>query len=235
MNWFKISSYFLVVFLFASCTLLKEGSAYELKNSRYKSTAKGKTEYFWVQFNDSLLSLFPYHNKIDVNKNNPLSFSLNGIPRSDSPPFLNLSKSGFDIDFLTIPFKYRPSVKNFPNQLNTNFSGGIYAGFRSDFYHFYYSTDPVGKQKSEQKHFGLGIGFFSGFGSTAINPWTTQSRVQSEYDGFVFMNGVAGIIAVNKLTFGLCTGIDFLLDKNKSAWIYQHKPWVGLTLGLNIN
>lgn len=227
--------YFLFSFLFVSCNLLKEGNAYELKNSKYKSTTKGTPEYFWVQFNDTAMILYPFQNKKEVNKNNPHYFSFNENSRPDSLSFLNLSKFCFDIDVLTIPFKYRPSVKNFPNQLNTNFSGGVYAGFRNDFYHFYFSTDPVGGQKRELKHFGLGIGLFSGIGSSAINPWTTQNQVQSEYDGFVFMNGVAGIIAVNKLTFGLCAGIDILLDKNKSVWIYQHKPWMGLTVGLNIN
>ena len=227
--------YFVVAFLFSSCNLLKEGNTYELKNSKYKSTTKGNPEYFWVQFIDTAMILYPFLNKIEVNKNNPLYFSFNENSRPDSLTFLNLSKSCFDIDILTIPFKYRPSVKSFPNQLNTNFSGAVYAGFRNDFYHFYFSADPVGGQKRELKHFGFGFGIFSGFGSTAINSWTTQSQVQSEYDGFVFMNGVAGIIAVNKLTFGLGIGIDILLDKNKSSWIYQHKPWVGFTVGLNLN
>ncbi len=59
--------------------------------------------------------------------------------------------------------------------------------------------------------------------------------IQLEYDGFIFMNGVAGIVAVNRLTFGLGIGLDILLDKNKSYWIYQHKPWIGLTVGLNLN
>jgi len=59
--------------------------------------------------------------------------------------------------------------------------------------------------------------------------------VTSEYDGFLLMNGVAGLVAVNKLTFGLGLGIDHLLDKNKKYWIYNHKPWLGLTVGLNLN
>lgn len=231
----KKSFYCIVAFLFSSCNLLKEGNSYELKDSRYKSSINGKSEYFWVQFSDSVMTLFPFRNKIDVNKNTPLYFSFNENSQPGSPSFLNLSKTGFDIDFLTIPFKYRPSVKSFPNQLNTNFSGAVYAGLRRDLYHFFFSTDPVGGKKREVKHVGLGFGLFSGLGSTAINPWTTQSLVQSEYDGFVFMNGVAGIIAVNNFTFGLCIGFDILLDKNKKAWIYQQKPWAGLTVGLNLN
>lgn len=227
--------YLLAAFIFSGCNMLKEGTVYELNNGKYRSTITGKPKDFWVRFNDTAIVLYPYQNKKEVNKITPFHYSFNEASVTDSPSHLNFSRSSFDIDILTIPFKYRLSVKSFPNQLNTNFSGAVYAGFRKDYYHFYFKRNPLGEQKRELKQFGMGLGLFSGLGSTAINPWTTQSRVQSEYDGFVFMNGVAAILAANKLTFGLGLGMDILLDRNKSFWIYQHKPWVGLTVGLNLN
>ena len=31
------------------------------------------------------------------------------------------------------------------------------------------------------------------------------------------------------------SGIDHLMDKNRKLWIYRGQPWIGLTIGLNLN
>ena len=74
-----------------------------------------------------------------------------------------------------------------------------------------------------------------GLGNTIITPTTTNNVISSEYDGIILQKGIAGIIAVNKLTVGLSLGSDNLLDVNQNFWIYQNKPWFGLMLGLNLN
>jgi hypothetical protein len=50
----------------------------------------------------------------------------------------------------------------------------------------------------------------------------------------VFTKGIGTIIGIDKLNFGLVVGWDNLLDKYKTQWIYQHKAWYGVTLGLNL-
>jgi len=84
-------------------------------------------------------------------------------------------------------------------------------------------------------HFGFSGGLFLGLGNTALNPSTTDNNISIEYDGLVLQKGIAGIVAVNKLTIGVSLGFDKLLDKNSKTWIYQNKPWFGLMLGLNLN
>jgi hypothetical protein len=44
------------------------------------------------------------------------------------------SLQSFDLNVLTILFKYRPLVKDYPAQLNTNFNGTLHGGFRKDIY-----------------------------------------------------------------------------------------------------
>ncbi|WP_153798220.1 hypothetical protein [Foetidibacter luteolus] len=146
-----------------------------------------------------------------------------------------LRKNSLDIDAITIPFKYRPVVKGFPNQLNTNFNGAVYVGMRTDIYKISYTQKLSGDYKRTETHFGFSVGAFLGFGSTAVNPWVTQDFISAEYDGFVLNKGIAGIIGINNLSFGLGLGFDNLLDKNRKYWIYQNKPWIGLIIGLNIN
>lgn len=230
----KLSTYVILLFAVTGCGLLKENTVLEMETGRYKNTTNGKTQKVWAQFEDTIIRLYLLQNKNEAEKSNPQLFSFTEVSGPGSA-FLRLKKSSFDIDVLTIPFKYRPSEKGFPNQLNANFSGALYAGLRNDFYHFNYRTNGLGENRRKLTHFGFSFGVFSGIGSSAINPWVTQNQVSSEYDGFLLMNGVAGIVAVNKLTFGLGLGIDHLLDKNKKYWIYNHKPWIGLTVGLNLN
>jgi hypothetical protein len=149
-------------------------------------------------------------------------------------PFKFVSTT-FDLDVITIVFKYRPYTKGFPNQLNTNFNAAEFIGHRRDVYILSYDKNPLNSYERRMNHFAYSIGFFAGLGATQINPFVTGNRVQSEYDGVVFTKGVAGLIGIGNLTFGAAIGLDHLMDKNRKAWIYQSKPWAGFTVGFNIN
>jgi len=56
-----------------------------------------------------------------------------------------------------------------------------------------------------------------------------------EYDGVTWINGFAGIIGIDRASFGLTLGWDNLLDINKQYWTYQGKPWIGMAITLSIN
>lgn len=204
-----------------SCRLLKENGTYELENGRYKQSGENISRKVWVRFEDTTLHLYPLHNSI-ANKEGMTLFSFSEISDSGAK-VLRLKKSSFDIDVLTIPFKYRPSVKRFPNQLDPNFSGALYAGHRNDFYRFSYHRNAIDENRRKLTHLGISYGMFGGISSTAITPWMTEGQVLSEYDGFLFMTGFGALVAVNNITFGLGLGVDFLLDKNDQYWIYQQK------------
>lgn len=144
-------------------------------------------------------------------------------------------KPSFDIDVLTIPFKYRPGTAGIPQQLNTSFQGALYIGGRRDVFRIKYKQTPLGNYRKRFNHLGYSVGVFSGLGSALINESVTAGIVTYEYDGLLLLNGVAGIVGVNNFTLGLAVGTDFLMDRNRREWIYQHKPWVGLVFGLNLN
>jgi hypothetical protein len=84
-------------------------------------------------------------------------------------------------------------------------------------------------------HIGYSVGFFSGFGTARIDEYDTEGALSYEYDGLVNLTGIAVIAAIDKLTAGLTIGVDHLLDKNSGLWINNAKPWIGLSLGLNLN
>lgn len=147
----------------------------------------------------------------------------------------SFNKASFDVDVFTIPLKLRPAQKSVPAQLNANLNGAVYLGFRTDKYVVNYTPSPLRKSTRHINHFGFSIGAFTGLGNTFLSPTNTDSILQQEYDGIVWNKGLAVIFAINHFTVGLALGFDNLLDKNKSIWIYESKPWLGLALGLNLN
>lgn len=147
---------------------------------------------------------------------------------------LKFYRRKFDVDILTIPFKIRPSVKGFPEQLNPNFSAALYLGSRKD---FYWLKNPSRRQENRIRITGLGFGYggFIGIGSVTMNPFVTQNKIAYEYDGFVLTAGAAGIYDVKKINIGIAIGMDHLVDKNREFWIYQNRPWFGVLFGINLN
>ncbi len=146
-----------------------------------------------------------------------------------------LKTGGFDIDVLTVLFKYRPVSSGFPRQLNSDLSGAIYLGYRNDIYRVGYERIPAGYYGRSIRHFGYSFGVFTGIGSTAMNSWVTNDFLSSEYDGMVWMNGIAGLVGIGEITVGIVLGIDILLDDNRKHWIYRNKPWTGFVVGINLN
>ena len=215
-------------FLFTGCSTLQNSSKYELANGTYKLKAENKTTNSYVENSGDTIKIVYLPSK---------SFKL--LPLKTTDTFTAKQKlivPSFDIDILTALLKVRPSIKHIlPAQLNTNFNGNIYVGKRTDIYNINYHKNAIDEYTRNINHFGMSGGIFLGISNTAMNFTTTNNNILAEYDGIVLQKGIAGIIAVNKLTIGLSIGFDNLLDKNKSVWLYEKKPWYGLMLGLNLN
>jgi hypothetical protein len=143
-------------------------------------------------------------------------------------------KHSFDFDVMIVPFKYRPSAEGAPRQLHADANGSLFLGWRTDRFKIKYLKTPSGIKRIPL-HRGLALGAFGGLGATAVNPWTTNYQTQDEYAALVLNRGIAALIGVNNLTFGLSIGWDYLTDRDKNIWIYQNKAWYGITVGLNLN
>ena len=148
-------------------------------------------------------------------------------------PNFRVFRRTFDLDVLTIPFKIRPSVKGFPEQLNPNFSAALYLGRRIDSYHI----KPLRTRKTGSIVSGLGVGYggFIGIGAVTMNPFVTQNAITYEYEGLVLSSGIASIYDAKKFNLGFAIGSDFLVDKNRESWLYHKKLWFGLLFGINLN
>ena len=232
----RYSFFILMIACFSACSVVKETSKQQMVSGIYKVSGY-QSKRFYMLIEDTAFVLYPLNNTI---KNEKLRLDTNSVftlsqGKLISAKPITFSTKSFDFDVLTILFKYRPSVSGFPRQLNTNFNAAGFLGYRTDLYLLSYQKDPLNNYHKSINHFGYSFGFFGGLGATTMNPSVTDNIVPYEYDGLVITKGVTGLIGVGNLTFGLAAGFDHLMDKNRKVWLYQGKPWYGVTLGINLN
>lgn len=221
----------------SSCSVVQKTAKKGLSDGFYTQRINGEKQIMYVDVDEETIHIYSCKlvdkirvvDKIEANLLSPKEI------KGSLKPTTSFSKSSFDVDFLTIPLKFRPTQSDVPSQLNTNLNGAIYLGLRHDRYVVDNISNPIGRLDQNINHFGFSFGAFAGLGNTFMSPTNTNYILQQEYDGIVWCKGVAGILAVNNFTIGLSLGLDHLLDKNQAIWIYQNKPWLGLAFGLNLN
>jgi hypothetical protein len=212
----------LLLLVLNACRSASNSPKYQLSDGRYEfKQGQGKYKKAGIYVIDDSVKIF-----LDENPKQPF------IPEPFKDQFL--IKRSFDVDVITVPFKYRSITAGLPRQLTTDFNGNVYFGYRVDRFRLRYKATPVGWRKT-YNHRGLTVGAFGGIGSTSVTPWTTNNQMTDEYSGFIFTRGLAVMAGINNLTVGLGIGWDYLTDRDRDIWIYQNKPWYGLTLGLNLN
>lgn len=226
----------LILMYVAGCSAVKETSNQKMKSGVYKVPAY-ESKRFYTVVKDSTFTLYPVEkiNNQYVVKGDTNATLILSAHKQFVNPYTTFTTTSFDFDVLTILFKYRPTHSGFPNQLNTNYNGAVFLGYRNDIYRLSYEKDPINKFHRDINHFGYSLGVFAGLGATTMNPSVTSNYIAYEYDGVVITKGITGLVAIGNLTFGLAAGFDHLLDKNRKHWLYQGKPWLGLTLGINLN
>ena len=219
----KILPIFFVVVLLSSCATLKKLPESNLQSDFYKVPGQqGGPGKVYVDVTVDSVKIV----STDSESGKHVSHgALNG------QVFL---KETFDIDVMTVPFKFRPATQNLPRQLTVEFNGSIFLGYRLDRYKVIYVETPVGQVK-KIRHRAVTLGVFGGLGTTSITPWTTNNGTLDEYNGFILHRGISLMGGVNNLTVGVGVGWDYLTDRDKDIWIYQNTPWYGLTLSLNLN
>lgn len=224
----------LVIISFASCVTLERSSNHGFNSGFYQLQSKHKNaENVYVDIPDEKLDVYLEKGK-QPDKNKFLTVSLKPSDSLVISPIVFIKKS-LDIDITAILLKYRPAAYGLPGQLNTDFNVALYAGWRHDNYIIKGKTDPLGKRQNKISNWGYDFGFFTGPGSTPINPFTTKNQITDEYNGLIIQTGFAGFIESNVVSFGISIGVDYLMNSDRDMWIYTNKPWVGFIVGIALN
>lgn len=225
------------LFVLSSCSLLKPSPKNTFVDGFYSQKKEKENKIVYVDVENETLRVHATqktNNKKIIDTLTVCEFYPE-IIKSRVNEKSTFSKHSFDIDFLTIPLKYRFSKYDVPHQLNTNLNGAVYLGHRIDKYAIAYEENPLKESLRTTTHYGFSFGVFTGFGNTAMTPTNTFNRISQEYDGIVWNKGLAGIFAIDNFTVGLALGFDNLLDTNRKLWIYEQKTWFGVAFGLNLN
>ena len=237
---FCVSLGVLCCFTFFSmgCHPLKDSTKYQFSEGYYKTRLNHKrTKKVYVVPEDDSIKIYSLKRigmGLDTTQALKIAFPLHEKPKTFENYYFK--KGSFDFDVLNVLFKFRPGVQGFPPQFNNNILNlAFYVGRRKDFYELKYKLNPLGVYTRSLHHFGYSAGFFSGVGGTRIDEFVTLGRSNIQYDGVVNLSGLALIMAVDKVNFGITAGMDHLLDKHSSAWIYQGRMWLGLSIGFNLN
>lgn len=226
-----------LLLLLQSCKVLELNPRKELSDGYYtERNANGKSKVY-VSIENNAVLIYPVSASNNIKTVDTLHFSKleAKVPTGIAPNSLSLYRLSFDIDLMTMPLKFRFPVKGVPPQLNTPLNGAVFFGLRNDHYTIKYKSNPLHKATRRTVHLGYSFGYFTGLGNTYMSTTTTNNIVENSYYGVVWSNGIAGTIGVNSFTFGLALGFDKLLDSNHKIWAYQNKPWLALTIGLNLN
>ena len=152
----------------------------------------------------------------------------------EKSPWFYYQLTSFDVDLFTIPFKYRFSTAGRPGELITSANLGVYTGIRYDLGRFR-TVSFRSERRSDIQSFSVGLGVVVSIDPVTINEFNTNGRVTNEYEAFGLNYGLATIVGYKSITAGLALGFENIADRNNRLWVYRQKPWLGLTVGININ
>jgi hypothetical protein len=201
---------------------------------KLKSAGKKPKNIYLDVTNDSLkIYSFQKGNKFELSDTSTFyGVNLKSFVPEDLLYNSTFVKASVDIDLSTVLLKFRPASGSVASQLSANANGIFYAGFRKDFFKIKSSFSELHEMSSYIRHTGIDFGLFAGIGITPVSPTMTMNRTTQEYDGIVFQKGFSVFGTYENMSVGLAIGFDNLLSHDKSIWIYNQKPWIGLVLGI---
>jgi hypothetical protein len=227
----------LVLLLSAGCVSLEKLTRHDFDSGFYKLKVQGAaSSRVYVEVAEDSIIVYPV---ISNGKNEfpntatSMSARVSRIKKDNYFYRSSFTNNSVDIDLTSIIFKSRHSRDDVPNQFSADLDVAVYAGFRKDFYNIVSPVHPFHEEKSFIRQIGFDLGVFAGIGSSPVNPTVTNNKVTQEYDAMIFQKGFAGFISINKISVGLAVGFDNLLDKSKSSWIYNQKPYLGLIISVS--
>lgn len=229
----------LILFLAGSCNVLQQGAAHGLVDGHYSHSADGgPARPVYLDVEGDSITAYAVLRADGIRRIDTAAFTVHRLapPQATGPCGANaFVKHGWDLDLMYVLLKYRPAAAAVPPQLNTDINGALYLGYKMDRYTLGCSPDALGRQQRTARERSFDMGGFIGIGATTMNGSVTQDPIDIEYAGMVLTGGVGVFTSIGQLGFGITGGVDHLLDGNGRRWIYQDMPWLGLSIGVNLN
>jgi len=217
-----------------SCRAIEKASIHGFVSGNYNLQSDRKNvQMVYLDITEDEINVHPLTNA-RMGRSNFWTIPLMS-PDSVGVNVMVFKKQSLDVDMTSIVFKHRPSVQGLPVQLTTDLNMALYVGWRHDRYRLVFVQDPLGRAYSKISGRGYDFGLFAGPGATIIGPLNTNTRVVEEFSGMIIQAGFAGFLETNMASFGMSLGYDFLVNPERTYWVYQHRPWVGFIVGIALN
>jgi hypothetical protein len=226
----------IIILMAAGCAPYDKIYSHEFGPGYFKLKGSGEVKgKVYLDMAGDSLTVYPVSGKGKSQSpdiSNPRVINITSIRPGESLYNNTFIKTSADIDLSTVFLKYRIQQGDVPAQLSANINGILYAGFRKDYFKMISHISKINVLNSYVRHTGFDFGFFAGIGITPVTPTVTMGNTIQEYDGIVFQKGFAVFGTFENMSVGISVGFDNLLDNNRSTWIYNQKPWLGLVLGI---
>lgn len=223
-----------ILLIVTGCGVIEKSSRHEFDSGHYRIKRAGiASQQVYVNLDSGRVDVHTVQDKSNIG---PVMLSISMEPNDSLCHYpVTFYKSSLDIDLTTVLLKYRFATPALPMQLNTDFNGALYFGWRHDWYKIRGKTDPLGICRYQSSNRGFDIGLLAGLGSTQVTPFTTGGIGTREYNAPIIQYGLAAFIESNVASFGMAVGYDHLLGSERNIWIYRNKPWLGFVVGLALN
>jgi len=156
----------------------------------------------------------------------------------DNREYIKLNFSAWEMAALTVPFKYRPGLKegeiDVPSQATADFNVSSYFG--RTWGRLAYKNRASEKIKPEGQAFSTGV--FFGFNVVGLDSAKTslqgEKALMNEQTVFGLTTGVGAVYNIYDFDIGLFAGVDFGLGEAGRKWNYSGELWLGFGIGYNI-
>ena len=235
----RLPAVLLVVGLCTSCNVVQQGLVHGLVDGHYRDrTESGPARRVYLDVEPDSLTAYAVVRANGTRRIDTTAGTVHRIaPRQAPGPCVvhTFVKHGWDLDLMYVPLKYRPATAGVPPQLNTDINGALYVGYKTDRHTLACAPDALGRWQRSLRERGFDVGCFVGVGATTMNGSVTREPIDIEYTGMVLTGGMGIFTSIGQFGFGVTGGVDHLLDGNGACWIYQDAPWLGLSIGVNLN
>jgi hypothetical protein len=225
----------LAVVFFTGCVPIGSIAKHELKSGYYKLNSEkiADTKVYADVYEDSIIIFqLKETDSVKPDLSSGIGSKISSIGPDNDLYGSRFIKKSIEVDLSTILTKLRPVTSAVPAQLNSNLNALVYLGARNDIYKIKTYNSVLNKCNSSVRHFGYDAGIFAGIGIVPVNPTVTNDNTNLEYDGIVFQKGIGVFITTDNASVGLTLGFDNLIGGNSINWIYNNRPYLGLTIGI---
>jgi hypothetical protein len=220
--------------IFSRCAPLETIATHDFSSGYYRLDVKdANPSKVYIDLNNDSLTLFSMKDgdKVNPDPGSAKHFNISELSPENLLYSARFVRNSVDADLATIITKYRPALDGVPPQMNSNLNAALYVGARKDFFSIRQHKQ-VFRSTSFVRQTGFDAGLFAGFGMSFISPTVTAGRTDREYDGIIFQKGAAVFFTYDHISLGLACGFDNLFGPDSGIWIYNNKPWIGLSLGI---